>query len=58
MYVISEIFLHVGLHKTGTKSNQDTLFSKTNSEFLEDSDYYQNIGLQIILYLYTVIFDF
>ncbi len=39
MYVISEIFLHVGFHKTATSSIQNTLFSKKNSEFLEDNDY-------------------
>ena len=39
MGVISEIFLHVGLHKTGTTSIQNTLFSKMNSKFLEDNGY-------------------
>ncbi len=37
--MISEIFLHVGIPKTGTTSIQRTLFSKMNSEFLEDNDY-------------------
>ena len=37
--MISEIFLHVGLPKTGTSSIQDTLFLKKNSTFLEDNDY-------------------
>ncbi len=39
MHMISEIFLHVGLHKTATSSIQDTLFLRKNSEFLEDNDY-------------------
>ena len=37
--MISEIFLHVGLHKTASSSIQDTLFSKKNSKFLEENDY-------------------
>ncbi len=39
MSVISEIFLHVGLHKTASTSIQNTLFLKKNSKFLEDNDY-------------------
>jgi len=38
--MISEIFLHVGFHKTATSSIQNTLFSKKNSKFLEDNDYF------------------
>jgi len=37
--MISEIFLHVGLHKTATSSIQKTLFLKENSKLLEDNDY-------------------
>ncbi len=38
--MISEIFLHVGLPKTATSSIQNTLFSKKNSKFLEENDYF------------------
>ena len=37
--MISEIFLHIGLHKTGTTSIQNTLFFKKNSKLLEDHGY-------------------
>ncbi|XEC93759.1 hypothetical protein AB6A23_20745 [Paenibacillus tarimensis] len=36
---INEIILHVGLHKTGTTSIQQTLFLKGNSNFLESKGY-------------------
>lgn len=38
--MISEIFLHVGLHKTATTSLQTTLFLKKNSQLLEQVDYF------------------
>lgn len=36
---ITEIILHVGMHKTGTTSIQNTLFNTTNNKLLEKKDY-------------------
>jgi hypothetical protein len=38
--MISEIFLHIGLHKTATTSIQKTLFLKKNSKLLEAHGYF------------------
>lgn len=36
---INKVILHVGLHKTGTTSIQNTLFTKINNKLLEKNDY-------------------
>lgn len=36
---IDEVILHVGLHKTGTSSIQETFFSEINNKLLETKDY-------------------
>jgi hypothetical protein len=36
---MNEVILHVGLHKTGTSSIQETLFSEINNKLLEEKDY-------------------
>src|SRR5689334_22540831 len=36
---VDEVILHVGLHKTGTSSIQETLFSEKNNQLLEKKDY-------------------
>ncbi|MGZ7160613.1 MAG: hypothetical protein ACXVHR_09070, partial [Methanobacterium sp.] len=36
---MNEVILHVGLHKTGTSSIQETLFSEINNKLLEKKDY-------------------
>lgn len=36
---IDEVILHVGLHKTGTTSIQQTLFSDENNKLLENKNY-------------------
>lgn len=36
---IEEVILHVGLHKTGTTSIQNTLFEEVNNKLLEKKDY-------------------
>jgi hypothetical protein len=36
---VDEVILHVGLHKTGTSSIQETLFSEKNNKLLEKKNY-------------------